>query len=102
MVTKTFICDVCKKSVGESELIQISSTITIPHQPNGSDYYKGNTRRLVACNKDVCADCLKSKGLVIELSLNKETAAQDSANNQKSFETKLIDFLSDLGVAFME
>ena len=30
MVTKTFICDLCKKSVGESELYPITITITRP------------------------------------------------------------------------
>lgn len=103
MITKTFICDVCKSSVGENDLIQISSSIIIPKQPNGTiEFYKNRSRTIVSTTKDVCKPCLEKKNLILERSDNNETNILNDASNQKSIETRLIDILEDLGVQFAE
>ena len=95
MITKTFICDECKKSVGESELFQVNTRITTPKQDNrGSGC-------LVSCDKDICRGCLEKKGLITEYSRDGKKDEQ-VAQNQKTFEAKVIDFLEDIGVAFVE
>ena len=95
MRTITFICDTCKKSVGESELYKVSTSINIPKGPNSS------SGRLVSCEKDICKECLEKKGLVTFLTSDEyEKRTQATISNQKTLEAKLIDFLADLGVLF--
>ncbi|MHB8124690.1 MAG: hypothetical protein ACYDEJ_03440 [Desulfitobacteriaceae bacterium] len=96
MKTTTYICDVCKKSVGEAELCQVESSIKIPRQD-----HRG-AMKLVGCNKDICKDCLIKKGLLIEYSGSDEERSKQVAANQKTFESKFIDFLEDIGVVFVE
>jgi|GEM_PF-1135952 len=96
MITKTFICDMCKKSVGESELFQVSTSLTIPKQSNTY------SRTLASSTKDICKDCLKAKGIVTEKSDDDKKNDAISQNNQKTFESKVLDLLEDLGVAFTE
>jgi len=91
MVTKTFICDVCKKSVGESELFPVTINVSIP----GQTYHKA-----VTVNKDICRDCLEKKGIITKLPENQQELQQNQAANQKSLENKITDFLVDLGVVF--
>ena len=95
MITKTFICDVCKKSVGETELFPLSVSLTIPNQR--SVY----SAKLVNCNKDVCRECLEKKGLITDAVENGDKK-EEFQQNQKTFESKFIDFLEDIGVAFVE
>jgi hypothetical protein len=94
MITKTYICDVCKKSVGESELYGVSVSITVPKKP---DTY---SQKLLTINKDICEECLKNKGIVVDIPEDKKNKISES--NKKTLESKLIDILEDLGVAFQE
>lgn len=93
MITKTFICDVCKKSVGETELTTITISNKMVKSPNGY----ASTQNV---SKDVCVHCLKSKGLLVEVEPSEIEAT--ILKNQKTFEQKFIDILEDLGVAFQE
>jgi len=95
MITKTFICDLCKKSVGESELYPLSVNLTVPKQKNTY------SAKLASCNKDVCRECLGKRGLVTDAIENGEKK-EEFQQNQKTFESKFIDFLEDIGVAFVE
>lgn len=95
MITRTFICDVCKKSVGEAELFRVNTKITTPKQDNRG------LGCLVSCDKDICRGCLEKKGLIAEYSSDDKKHEQ-VAQNQKTFEAKVIDFLEDIGVAFVE
>ena len=95
MITKTFICDVCKKSVEESELYPLSVSLTIPKQKNTY------SSKLASCNKDVCRECLEKKGLITDAIENGDKK-EEFQQNQKTFESKFIDFLEDIGVAFVE
>lgn len=87
MKTTTYICDICKNSVGEKELITLK--VTTPNCQCLS--YTGVT-------KDVCINCLKKRGFTFE-----ENDIQISmTKNEKTMSDKLIDILDDLGVAFTE
>jgi hypothetical protein len=94
MITKTFICDLCKKSVGETELLALEVNLSMPKSPSGY------TQRLTV-KKDICKDCLEKKGIVTVVTDEKQRETI-TAKNQKTLEDKLIDILEDLGVAFQE
>jgi hypothetical protein len=95
MITKTFICDACKKSVGESELFNVSISITVPKQPNTY------SQKLVSASKDICKSCLEKRGILAIVPGDK-SAQEVEAANKKTVETKFIDILEDLGVAFTD
>jgi hypothetical protein len=94
MITKTFICDLCKKSVGEMELLPMQVDLTMPKAPNGYP------QRLTV-KKEICRECLEKKGVVTTIADEKEREII-TAKNQKTLENKIVDFLADLGVAFTE
>lgn len=93
MKTTTYICDKCKKSVGETELCGIDVSITSP---------QNSCSRRHSAHKDICKECLKSLGIIIDLPADKAAASEQDHKNQKSFEDKFCDMLSDLGVQFEE
>ena len=94
MITKTFICDLCKKSVGETELIPLDVNLSMPKSPSGY------TQRLTA-KRDICKECLKAKGIVTEITDEKQRETVIT-KSQKTFEEKFVDMLADLGVAFCD
>ena len=96
MKTTTFICDVCKKSVGGSELFEVSANVLIPKQPGGY------SQSLVSDKKDVCRGCLREKGLIVEAPAGDEERNKVNARNQKTFENKFVELLEEIGVAFVE
>lgn len=49
---------------------------------------------------DVCPDCLKRKGFIVEC--KKEDTDQAAMQNKQTLEEKVYEFLSDMGVAFVE
>lgn len=89
MITKTYICDLCKKSVGEKELIELSTTISIP-----SHLYRKN----LTIKKEICVNCLKAKDLYIPK--NEEITEEKSVKNEKVLRDILIDLLVELDVSF--
>ena len=96
MITRIFICDICKESVGKSELFKVRTNLEIPEPPP-----YGN--KLLSCEKDICRECLNKKGIITEMtSEDREKYAQKQKANQKTIEDKLIDLLVDLGVVFEE
>ena len=50
---------------------------------------------------DICKDCLKSKGFIVEPQTEKSDK-EIAQHNKKTFEAKFIDLLSDLDVQFYE
>lgn len=91
MRTEVFTCDICKQSKSAGDLAKLtikSDGIKI----KGMDY-KG-------IQIDVCPDCLKKKGFIVES--KPETNEQVDAQNRKTLEDKIYDFLSDMGIAFTE
>ena len=93
MRTTTYICDKCKKSVGKDELKTINISANLIAVPNG---YRHNT----AVEKDFCRTCLKEKGILLEY--DKETYPDDVKHNEKTLESKILEILEELGVAFLE
>lgn len=94
MKTTTYICDVCKKSVGESDLTTLSIQMKACKAPNG--YASTFT-----VNKDVCKDCLEKKGILIVVP-DGQKHENVVAQNQKTLESKFIEILEELGVQFQE
>ena len=94
MKTQIFTCDICKQSKSENDLASISITtrgITIK-----------NDRFHPAVNVDICADCLKKKGFVVNP--KEENISEEEAKNKnaKTIENKFLEILEDLGVQFYE
>lgn len=97
MKTTTYICDVCKKSVSDKELVGIEVGVeNICFELTACSGYKRAKARL-----EICKDCLRKKGFVIQ-AVAKESEAEAKAQNQKTLESKIIDILEDLGVSFCE
>lgn len=95
MITKTYICDKCNKSVGENELIPVSVEVKLPARV-GSNY-----RRSTECKKELCKSCLVKVGIIVEVpESEKEETIQ--AKNIKTLEAKFIEILEELGVNFVE
>ena len=94
MITKTFICDLCKNSVGETELVLLVVEVTMPKAPNGY------AQRLTV-KKDICRDCLEKKGIVTKITDEKQRD-EIIAKDQKTLESKFVDLLVDLGVVFSD
>lgn len=93
MKTVVHTCDVCKQSKSESDLSRISVntrgiTISYNKYHNPIEY-------------DICKDCLKKKGFIVEPTPEK-TAEETQNHNAKTLESKLLDILEDLGVQFVE
>jgi len=96
MITKTFICDKCKKSVGEAELYPVTTRIDL------SPIAGSNYRRTAECKMDFCKDCLSKQGILVESCEDKDEAIKNEVQNKKTLENKFVDILSDLGVVFEE
>lgn len=90
--TTVFTCDICKQSKSENDLARItvrSEGIRI----KGTGYN--------GINIDICPDCLKRKGFVVEVK-DKSEWEQAEAQNKVTLEDKICDILSDMGVVFEE
>lgn len=90
--TTVFTCDICKQSKSENDLARItvrSEGIRI----KGTGYS--------GINIDICPDCLKRKGFVVEVK-DKSEWEQAEAQNKVTLEDKICDILSDMGVVFEE
>lgn len=89
--TQIYTCDICKQSKSKDDLAKISVT-TEGLRIKGADRY--NPLKI-----DICPDCLKKKGFIIEHKTEEElTEAQ--TKNSVSLEDKIYDFLRDMGVVF--
>lgn len=91
--TMMYTCDVCKQSKSKDDLAHLSiksEGILI----SGCDRY-------LPLEIDVCKDCLKKKGFVVEIKSDEELA-EVKKQNKLTLEDKIYDILEDLGVAFCE
>lgn len=92
--TTVFTCDICKKSKGEKDLAKIKVNVE-GIRIKGCDRYNP----LVI---DICKDCLKEKGFIVEPKIDDAENEQTAGRNKMSLEDKLYDILEDMGVAFTE
>jgi hypothetical protein len=90
VVTNTYICDVCKKSVGKEDLCNVTVSLKL-----GDGVWRSSSDN----KKDICRDCLRKRDLLIETEKDGRT---ETAIKDKTFESKFVDLLQDLGVLFEE
>lgn len=93
MITNTYICDICKKSVGESELFPVHISLTVPKRPNTY------SQKLLSYNRDICKECLEDKGIITERPEGESEQSLQLKNN-KTIESKFVELLQELGVIF--
>ena len=94
--TMIYTCDICKNSKSKDDLAKITvraEGIRMKGVPYGG------------LRIDVCPDCLRKKGFVVDVDLKTATEAEKdtaAAKNKVSLEDKIYEFLADLGVMFEE
>ncbi|MEI1256022.1 hypothetical protein V8Q34_14885 [Blautia sp. JLR.GB0024] len=91
--TEVYTCDICKQSKSRDDLAKITVRTEGIHIKNHVNYS--------GLQIDVCPDCLRKKGFVVEAK-TKEEIEQAKKQNEVSLEDKIYDFLSDMGVVFTE
>ena len=90
--TTVFTCDICKQSKSKDDLAKItvkSDGINIKGVGYGG------------INIDICPDCLKRKGFVVEVK-DKSELEQAGSQNKATLEDKIYEILSDMRVMFEE
>ena len=93
MRTETYICDICKQSKSKDDLAKISIKSEGINMKNVG--YGG-------LQIDVCPDCLKKKGFIVDKKMIESDLESAQLKNKKTLEDKLFDILEDMGVAFVE
>lgn len=91
--TTVFTCDICKQSKSKNDLAKI--TVKSEGIRMKGVGYSG-------INIDVCPDCLKKKGFVVERKETEQENDQTAMQNKVTLEDKIYDFLRDMGVLFEE
>ena len=91
--TTVFTCDICKQSKSKNDLAKI--TVKSEGIRMKGVGYSG-------INIDVCPDCLKKKGFVVERKETEQENDQTAMQNKATLEDKIYDFLRDMGVLFEE
>lgn len=91
--TTVFTCDICKQSKSKNDLVKI--TVKSEGIRMKGVGYSG-------INIDVCPDCLKKKGFVVERKETEQENDQTAMQNKVTLEDKIYDFLRDMGVLFEE
>lgn len=91
--TMVYTCDICKASKSKNDLARITvKTDGIRMKDVG---YRG-------LEIDICPDCLRKKGFVVDFPENKDEQELAEMKNKATLEDKIYDFLVDMGVAFTE
>ncbi|RGC31510.1 hypothetical protein DWX41_11845 [Hungatella hathewayi] len=91
--TEVYTCDICKQSKSKDDLAKI--TVRSEGIRIKGVGYNGITI-------DICPDCLKKKGFVVEEKLTKEEQELDEKQNKATLEDKIYEILEDMGVVFEE
>lgn len=84
--------DIFKQSKGKNELAKI--------EVKSEGIRIRNCDRYSPLKIDICKDCLKRKGFLVEI--KDEEAEQAEMQNKATLKDKLYEILDDLGVAFIE
>ncbi|MCH1973472.1 hypothetical protein MCI89_14080 [Muricomes sp. OA1] len=91
--TEVYTCDICKQSKSKDDLAKI--TVRSEGIRIKGVGYNGITI-------DICPDCLKKKGFVVEEKLTKEEQELDEKQNKATLEDKIYEIREDMGVVFEE
>ena len=92
--TEVFTCDICKQSKSENDLARIKISVDGLHVNKGGMYG--------GISFDVCSDCLKKKGIIVDPKQIEENKEQTAITNDAKLTDALLDWLSDMGVQFQE
>ena len=90
--TTVYTCDICKQSKDKGDLAKIE-VIAEGIRIKNCDRY--NSLKI-----DICKDCLKRKGFLVEVKY--ENSEQAQKQNKATLEDKLYEILEDMGVVFAE
>ena len=91
--TMVYTCDICKASKSKDALARIIVKS------------EGIKIKAAICNGiriDICRDCLKKKGFIVDFSEDQDEQMQASMKNKATLEDKIYDFLIEMGVVFQE
>ncbi|MDE5965858.1 MAG: hypothetical protein K2G89_03405 [Lachnospiraceae bacterium] len=88
-LTTVYTCDICKQSKSKDDLAKI--TVKVSGLKVKGCSYGG-------FDIDICPDCLRKKGFVVEH--KEEDEEQVEAQNRATLEDKLYDILESIGVVF--
>ncbi len=91
--TEVYTCDICKQSKSKDDLAKITVH---------SDGIRMKGVGYNGLKIDICPDCLRRKGFVVEVKESKEENEQAEMQNKATLEDKIYDILSDMGVMFEE
>lgn len=91
--TEVYTCDICKQSKSKDDLAKIAVK---------SEGIRMKGVGYAGIQIDICPDCLKRKGFVVEVKEDKLENEQAAMQNKTTLEDKIYDILSDMGVMFEE
>lgn len=91
--TEVYTCDICKLSKSKNDL----ASITVK-----SDGIRMKGVGYNGITIDICPDCLKKKGFVVEEKPTEEEQELVGKQNKATLEDKIYEILEDMGVAFQE
>ena len=91
--TTVYTCDICRESKSKDDLAKITVK---------SEGIRMKGIGYGGIDIDVCPDCLKKKGFVVERKDTKEEEEQAKMQNKATLEDAFYEFLLDLGVVFQE
>lgn len=95
MEVVSHVCDICKSTKTKEDLIQLD----LSQKNLYSSKFKIMSNNI---KLDICQDCLKKKGIVIEKSETEEDESSRLIHNEATFKDKFIELLVDCDVQFYE
>lgn len=93
--TMVYTCDICKGSKARNDLAKIKVQIE-------GVRVKGVNMKYGTLEIDICKECLKKKGFIVEPRVDDEENQQTEGRNRVTLENKLYEILEDMGVVFAE
>lgn len=93
--TMVYTCDICKGSKARNDLAKIRVQIE-------GVRVKGVNMSYGTLEIDICKECLKKKGFIVEPRVDDEENQQTEGRNRVTLENKLYEILEDMGVVFAE
>lgn len=93
--TTVYTCDICKESKDKNDLAKIEVRVE-------GLRIKGVDNSYSPLKIDICKECLKKKGFIVEPKADDEENHQTEGRNRMTLEDKLYDILEDMGVVFAE
>ena len=95
MKTTTYICDSCKRSVSKDDLVEMKLEVKNIYFNEANSFNRSQS------TIDICKDCLKKKGFVIE-TITKDNKEEIENKNNNTLKAKILDVFSELDISFFE